>query len=112
MPTKLSCGIALALVCLALLPTTQNAAAITVELAKKCRALTDKAFPLRVPGELGREHGTGKEVQDYFSKCVLNGGNIGEQSLEPGSHAKVPKEGGDEGDRALPKMRTFPDGLI
>ena len=52
--------------------------AITAELAKKCGALTDKAYPLRVPGNpaAGREYGTAKKVRDCFNKCVANGGNI------------------------------------
>jgi hypothetical protein len=100
------------LVCLALLPTTRSAMAITAELAKKCREMTDKVFPLRAPGKPGREHGTAKEVRDYFGKCVLNGGNMGEQPPEPGSFTKVPKKKGSETDQLLPKMRTFPDGLI
>jgi hypothetical protein len=83
---KLSYGMALALVCLAHLPTTRSAIAFTAELARKCGALTDKAYPLRVPGNpaAGREHGTAKEVRDYFNKCVANGGNIDEQHVEPG----------------------------
>jgi hypothetical protein len=80
MLTKLRYDTALlALVFLAHLPTTQGAIAITVELARKCGALTDKAYPLRVPGNpaAGREHGTAKDVRDYFNKCVANRGNIG-----------------------------------
>ena len=44
MPAKLSYGTALALVCLAHLPMTRSAMAVTVELARKCGALTDKAY--------------------------------------------------------------------
>src|SRR6478672_2513863 len=73
MLTKLRYGTALlALICLTHLPTTRSAMAVTVELARKCGALTDKAYPLRVPGNpaAGREHGTAKEARDYFNKCV------------------------------------------
>ena len=115
MLTKLRYGTALlALVCLADLPTTQSATAITVELARKCGALTDKAYPLRVPGNpaAGREHGTAKDVRDYFNKCVANKGNIGEQPLEPGNHTEAPKEGSDKDGQAPQKTRSFPDGLF
>jgi hypothetical protein len=115
MPTKLSYGtVLLALVCLAHLPTTRSAMAVTVELARKCGVLTDKAYPLRVPGNpaAGREHGTAKEVRDYFNKCVANRGNIDEQPLEPGNHTQTPGEGGDKGGQAPQKTRSFPDGLL
>jgi hypothetical protein len=113
MPTKLSYGTALALVCLAHLPMTRSAMAVTVELARKCGALTDKAYPLRVPGNpaAGREHGTAKEVRDYFNKCVANRGNIDEQPLEPGNHTQVPQKGSDKDGEAPQKRRSFPDGL-
>jgi hypothetical protein len=75
--------------------------------------LTDKAYPLRVPGNpaAGREHGTAKEVRDYFNKCVANRGNIGEQPLEPGNHTQTPGEGGDRGDQAPQKTRSLPRRL-
>jgi hypothetical protein len=115
MLTKLRYGTALlALACLAHLPMTQSAMAITVELARKCGALTDKAYPLRVPGNpaAGREHGTAKEVRDYFNKCVANRGNVGEQPLEPGNHTQTPSEGSDKGGQAPQQRRSFPDGLL
>ena len=40
----------------------------------------------------GREHGTAKEVRDYFNKCVANKGNIDEQPLEPGTTPKLPRK--------------------
>jgi hypothetical protein len=47
MPTKLRYGTALlALVCVAHLPATRSAMAVTAELARKCGLLTDKAYPL------------------------------------------------------------------
>jgi hypothetical protein len=57
---------------------TNSASAITVELAKKCHALTDKAFPPRVIGNpaAGSAKGSGKDEQAYFSKCVKNGGKV------------------------------------
>jgi len=57
---------------------TGSASAVTAELAKKCQALTAKAFPPRVPGNpaAGSAKGTGKSQRDYFNRCVANGGNM------------------------------------
>jgi hypothetical protein len=115
MSTKLKNATALlALICLAHLSTTQSAVAITVELAKKCGVLTDKAYPLRVPGNpaAGREHGTVQDVRDYFNKCVANKGNIGQQPPEPGDHTQTPSEGSDKSGQAPQQRRSFPDGLL
>ena len=56
--------------------TTQNALAITPEVARKCADLADKAYPPREPGNpaAGHLNGTSQDVQDYFNKCVANGG--------------------------------------
>ena len=55
-----------------------GASAITVELAKKCEALTAKAFPPRVIGNpaAGSAKGSGKDAQAYFNKCVKNDGKV------------------------------------
>jgi hypothetical protein len=64
-----------------------SASAITAEVAKKCGALTDMAYPLRVPGNpaAGRTHGTPQDLKDYFNKCVANGGNVGGQAAKDGT---------------------------
>ena len=61
-------------------PMTGSASAITVEVAKKCQALTAKAFPPRQVGNpaAGSAKGPGKAEQDYYKKCVANGGNLDE----------------------------------
>ena len=61
-------------------PMTGSASAITVEVAKKCQALTAKAFPPRQVGNpaAGSAKGSGKAEQDYYKKCVANGGNLDE----------------------------------
>jgi hypothetical protein len=58
--------------------TGSVSAAVTAELAKKCQALTAKAFPPRVPGNpaAGGAKGTGRSQRDYFNRCVANGGNM------------------------------------
>ena len=68
----------LVLVCIAVVLMSGSASAISVEVAKKCNALTAKAFPPRVLGNpaAGSTKGSGKEMQDYFRKCVENGGEM------------------------------------
>ena len=58
--------------------TAQSALAITAEVAKKCGGLTDKAYPPRVPGNpaAGHLNGTSQDVENYFNKCVANGGRV------------------------------------
>ena len=57
---------------------TIGASAETVELARKCDALTAKAYPPRVIGNpaAGSAYGTGLSEHDYYQKCVANGGNM------------------------------------
>jgi hypothetical protein len=98
-PTKLNYGIVLiASISLSeVLPT--GALAITVEVARKCSALTDKAFPLRVPGNpaAGRAHGTGQDLRAYFNKCVANGGKMKEQAPIQGN--QTPSKGSNKSDQ-------------
>jgi hypothetical protein len=88
-PSKLKYGTVLVtLICISYLLTAQNACAVSVEVAKKCRALTDTAYPFRVPGNpaAGRTLGTAQDVRDYFNKCVANGGNVPGQAPEKENH--------------------------
>jgi hypothetical protein len=68
--TKL-CSLILASAFLFLQPAG-NAFAIPLQVARKCNALTTKAFPPIVPGNpaAGRKGGNGRKVQAYFRKCV------------------------------------------
>jgi hypothetical protein len=65
-------------VCVGLGLMMGSASAVTAEIAKKCDALTAKAFPPRVVGNpaAGSAKGTGRSIQIYFSKCVANGGHV------------------------------------
>jgi hypothetical protein len=75
--TSLRFGCAfLALICIALGSTSNRATAVTVEVARKCKVLTDTAYPPREPGNpaAGSAKGTGRVAQDYFNKCVANAG--------------------------------------
>ena len=69
-----------AFVCIAIGLMSGSASAISVELAKKCNALTALAFPPRVPGNpaAGSAKGSGRQMQDYFRKCVENEGKMPE----------------------------------
>jgi hypothetical protein len=68
----------LALGCAVTLAHTNDASAITVEVARKCQALTSKAFPRREPGNpaAGSAKGSGLDQQIYFQRCVANGGRV------------------------------------
>jgi len=67
-----------AMSCIVVGPMTDSASAVTAEVAKKCGALTAKAFPPRVVGNpaAGSTKGNGKAERDYYRKCVANGGNM------------------------------------
>ena len=82
MQTKLKIATAfLALIMLACALPQTSALAITAEVAKKCSALTAKAYPPRVAGNpaAGIQNGSYQDFRNYFNKCVANGGNPPEQ---------------------------------
>jgi hypothetical protein len=58
--------------------TPERAAAVTVEVARKCQALTSAAYPPREPGNpaAGSAKGAGRDKYNYFKKCVANGGKM------------------------------------
>jgi hypothetical protein len=51
--------------------TDAHASAISVELAKKCRELSLKAFP---PKPAGSRTGDAAAQRQYFGKCIANKG--------------------------------------
>jgi hypothetical protein len=67
-----------ALLCIVVGSMTNKASAVTVGVAKKCDALTAKAFPPREPGNpaAGSAKGSGAAQQAYYKKCVANGGKV------------------------------------
>ena len=87
------------LVCIAVGCINGRASAVTAEVARKCAALTAKAYPPQVPGNpaAGLAKGTVQIKRDYFNKCVANGGNMDDDAPEhpplPPSHgaASVPQ---------------------
>ena len=57
--------------------STDRAAAVTVEVAKKCDVLVAKAFPPVQPGNpAAGSKGKSPDAQAYFKKCLANGGNM------------------------------------
>jgi len=64
------------LICIALGSGPNRALAVTAEVARKCKALTTKAYPPRQIGNpaAGSAKGTGRAEQDYFNSCVVNAG--------------------------------------
>ena len=50
------------------------ASAISVELAKKCRAMAIKAHPYKLPGEKGP--GSAQAERDYYAACLAKGGQM------------------------------------
>jgi hypothetical protein len=72
------------LLCIAILSMTNSSSAVTADVAKKCDALVAKAFPPREVGNpaAGSAKGTPQTVQDYFKKCLANGGKVDDQTKE------------------------------
>src|SRR5215475_5108501 len=72
------------LVCIAVGCMNGRASAVTAEVARKCAALTAKAYPPRVPGNpaAGLAKGTVQSKRDYLNKCVANGGNMADDAPE------------------------------
>jgi hypothetical protein len=66
------------LVFITVAPMTNSAEAVSVEVAKKCDALTAKAFPPQVVGNpaAGSAKGTGADERAYYKKCVTNHGKM------------------------------------
>jgi soluble lytic murein transglycosylase-like protein len=81
------------LVCIAVGCMNGRASAVTAEVARKCAALTAKAYPPQVPGNpaAGLAEGTVQSKRDYFNKCVANGGNMDDDAPE---HPPLPPSRG------------------
>jgi hypothetical protein len=62
--------------CAAPMPGQPAVAAISAELAKKCRGLAIKAHPTE---PAGRKTGSVQAQRDYFRDCVAKGGNMTDQ---------------------------------
>jgi len=69
-------GALVGLVCIVTASAANGAPAVSVEVAKKCAALTAKTFPPRVIGNpaAGSARGAGPERRDFYKKCLANEG--------------------------------------
>jgi hypothetical protein len=96
-----SVSVSVALICIAVGSTTSSASAVTVELARKCSALTAKAYPPREPGNpaAGSAKGNGKDAQAYYQKCLTNNGKVDDNAGTQGNN--TPPQGTNPG--AKPK---------
>jgi hypothetical protein len=72
------------LIWIGLVAVPDAALAVTVEVAKTCRALTAKAYPPREVGNpaAGSAKGSGRAQQGYFDKCVANGGKVDDNAAK------------------------------
>jgi hypothetical protein len=80
---NLKSGSALAvLVCIAIGSMMGSALTVTAEVAKKCEALAQKAYPPLVIGNpaAGSAAGTGASKRAYLIKCLANGGNMDDRA--------------------------------
>jgi hypothetical protein len=79
---KFACSM-FALICIAVGAAPKHALAITAEIARKCNALTARQFPPREPGNpaAGSAKGSGRAQQEYFNKCVANGGKVDDNAV-------------------------------
>lgn len=80
--------VALILAAVVMSAAVEPAAAISVELAKKCRDLALKAHPYKQPGEPGP--GSAQAQRDYFNECVARGGNMPSEPSGTGQSGAVP----------------------
>ena len=82
----------IALICIAVGSMTTSASAITADLARKCSALTAKAYPPREPGNpaAGSAKGNGLAAQTYYQKCVANNGKVDDSASTQGNTGTPP----------------------
>jgi hypothetical protein len=84
------------------------ASAITVEVARKCEALTSKAFPPRELPAADSAEGPRLDEQNYFKKCVANGGRAPDAFPKGGNerHHELAPFGGAYA-RLVPKPAAY-----
>jgi hypothetical protein len=74
-------GVVVGSVFITVAPLTSSVEAVSVSVARKCDALTAKAFPPRVIGNpaAGSTKGTGADERAFYKRCVANGGKMSDQ---------------------------------
>jgi hypothetical protein len=86
MLAKMTYGAALtALICLADPGVATSATAVPADLARKCSARANRAYPLSASHNpaSGRKHGSSQAVRDYFNRCVASGGKMNGHGSKP-----------------------------
>lgn len=70
------------LIAVALGSTITSASAVSVGVARKCSTLASEAFPPREVGNpaAGFLKGSARDKQGYYQRCVVNEGNMDDQS--------------------------------
>jgi hypothetical protein len=68
-------------------PAIRPASALSLELAKKCRAMALKAHPYKLPGEKGA--GTAAAQRVYYNECVARGGDMPQGNSSQGSEGEM-----------------------
>jgi hypothetical protein len=63
------------------------ASALSLELAKKCRALALNAHPYKLPGVKGP--GTAASERDYYNECVARGGSMPQGNSYPSAEDRL-----------------------
>jgi hypothetical protein len=83
----ISKGSPVALALIAVISTVTPASAITVELAKKCRAMAFKAYP---PKLAGVKSGNAQAERTFYKQCIANGGTMpaNEEQSAPAATSK------------------------
>ena len=62
------------------IPGARAETSVTVELAKQCAALAEKAYPPLVIGNpAAGVKGDGKAKQQYYQRCIKNQGSVDQQ---------------------------------
>lgn len=79
--------------------TVRPASAISLELAKKCRAMALTAHPYKLPGTKGP--GTAAAQRSYYDECIAKGGN-----MPDGNGGGQPKGDADQGQTTIPPARS------
>lgn len=65
------------LACAFMTYASESAMAISADLAKRCRAMTIKAYP---PVLAGSKKGDAQEERNYFSTCISKNGQMDAES--------------------------------
>lgn len=69
----ISKGLLVTVALIAVISTATSASAISVELAKKCRAMALKAYPPKLPGV---KSGNAQAQRTFYEQCIANGGTM------------------------------------